>query len=712
MVKKLIIAEKRDAGQTIAEVIKNVWGESFRSEKGYMESEHYIVSWCAGHLVSLSTPEEYSPDLKKWSLDTLPIIPEKWRYSVLEPTKNQYFILKSLMDRDDVTGLVNASDAGREGELIFRLVYNKANCKKPVKRLWASTTAEEDLKKALLSMKPSSDYDSLYFAAMCRSVQDWIIGINATRKYTCEYNQKITIGRVQTPTLAMVVKRDLAIEGFQKNYFYEISFTDSKGTTFVSEKFETKQEAQKALNDCSGKNMTIKKVKVDTKKLNPPMLYSTTELQKDAGKIFGFSPKETLDCMQSLYDKHLQSYPRTDAVVLSTAQETDFTTILNTVIQGYSYPLIVSPNIKRLINDTAITDHPAVILTKEFTIHKRDRCSDAEKNILDLVANRMVIASASPYIYESTVLIAECNGVLFRSTGKKTVDEGWKTYQKKYVKQQSERPLAPYSQGEVLNITDISVVEKETEPPARFTTSTLLDAMEKAGKKEMEKDVERVGIGTSATRADVIDKLEKTGYIRISDKKQTIVSTEKGRALIAAVPTQLKEVDLTVEWENKMLEIRLSDTAKAKALSNQLIEDTKTFIRELINTFQVNESLKETGESSNTNIPSVGACPVCGSPVLKSKDGNRWYCSGYKEGCNFYILKTSDKGIYPTLEKSKVALDDKKVSRLLEKRKTTKLKLVSKAGKSFEAYLVLSEYSPKKYGLSFEFVTSEKKKKK
>lgn len=711
MRKKLIIAEKRDAGQTIASVINSAWKESFRQCSGYMESERYIVSWCKGHLIELAAPQTYDPALAKWTASSLPIIPKTYKYSVIEDSKAQYDILKGLMERDDVIELVNAADSGREGELIFRLVYNQAGCTKPVKRLWVSTTAADDIKAALVSMKSSAEYDSLYFAALCRSVQDWLIGINITRKYSCEYHEKLTVGRVQTPTLAMIVRRDQEVEGFAKTYYYKLSFTDAKGTVFVSGNFDTKEEAEKALKTCSGKPIVVKEQQIKRKKVTPPMLYSTTELQKDAGKLYGLSPKETLDIMQSLYDNHLESYPRTDAVVISSGQRSEFAALLNVVSSVYGWPVLNQPNIDRLVNDAGIEDHPAVTVTREFSAGKRASRPASELQVLDLVANRMMCAAAPDYVYDATRVCAECAGVLFEAKGLVTVSEGWRVYRKAVSKMQPDMPLPDYTSGEQLSLSDaggIAVQQKETAPPPRYTTSTLLDAMEKAGKKDMDKDVERAGLGTSATRADTIDRLVRTGYVTMNGKRNTLISTEKGRALIRVVPRELREVDLTVLWENKMLEIRRAPADKAKCMADDLIHDTERFVTGLVRDFKKDDSLAST-VGKQSGIPSVGVCPACGSPVVLSKNQDKWYCMGYKNGCAFQIWKHGERGVYPTLAASKVELTDKRVEKILKTGKSSKLKLTSKAGKQFEAYLTLSQYAPGRYGLAFEFADKKKK---
>lgn len=708
MAKKLIIAEKRDAGQTIANVVSNVWGEHFVAQKGYLESERYIVSWCAGHLVTLAQPDAYDPNLKKWSVDTLPIIPNQMQYTLIESTQGQYFILEKLFARKDVIGIVNAADAGREGELIFRLVYMYAKCKKPVKRLWASTTAAEDIKNALLSMKPGSEFDSLYLAALCRSIQDWLIGINATRKYSCEYGQKLTIGRVQTPTLAMVVNRDRAIEGFQKSYLYKLMFCDEKGTKFLTEAFESVDDANAALRKCSGKSIAVQDVKTQTKRVKPPMLYSTTELQKDTSKYFGMSPKETLDIMQKLYDQHLLSYPRTDATSISSAQEKEFHNFLKEIISWYQWPAPTTGNwnVSRLVDDKAITDHPALTITREFSPSKRNGCNDKEKAVLDLVVNRMVTCASGDYVYKATAVFAQCNGVVFESRGIETLDEGWRYYRKMIAPFAPDTVLPDYQKGETLIAkTPMHIEQIETKPPARFTPSTLLEAMEKAGKNDMDSDVERVGIGTSATRAEIIEKLVSTGYVEITGAKNTIRSTEKGRALIDVMPSSLRNVDMTVEWENKMLAIRTAPVEKAEILAEDLLNETKQFVKDLISNFTIDNSLKcATGSIQNNKKESVGNCPACGRPVYLSKAGTSWYCSGYKEGCTFSIWKDGQKGIYPLLKANKYALTNKRIQTILKNGKTSLVSLTSpKTGKQMKASIALQEYAPGKYTLGLEF---------
>lgn len=704
MGQKLIIAEKSDAAKTIAKVIHDTWGEEFSPKKGYLEGKRYVVSWCSGHLVELAMPEDYDENLKKWRAEDLPIIPRTWKHQVMKEEKaaNQFAVLQELMERPAITGLVNAADAGREGELIFRLVYMQVGCTKPVMRLWASTTAEEDIKDALLSMKPSENYDALYYAAACRSMQDWLVGINATRKYTCEYGKTLTVGRVQTPTLAMVVDRDNQIEGFQKTYFYKLVFTDAKGTTFTSGAYEKREDAEAAAAACTGKPFLISLAKTERKKAAPPLLYSTTELQKDAGKLYGFSPAETLALMQSLYDNHIQSYPRTDAIVISTAQRSFFLAALKTVSSVYNWPPVANPDVDRLIDDGKITDHPAVTVTKEFSAEKLPARTADELLVLRLVANRMLLCSAEDYEYDATKVIATCAGVNFEAKGIVTRKEGWRLYRGLLSSLQPDTPLPPYQNGETVNVEDaVAVVEKETAPPARYTASTLLEAMEKAGKKDMEDDVERTGIGTSATRAETIEKLIRTGYMEMTGKKNILVSTEKGRALIAVMPSSLRDVTMTVDWENRMLEIRKAPADVAKGMANNLMGETVAFVKSLISDFQIDAALK----ASTSNVDGkngVGKCPLCGKTVCEGKKS--WFCAGYKEGCQFSIWKEGEHGVYPTLHNSDVNITTAMVTKLLEKGKTNKITLKSlKTGANFEAYLVLNQYAPGKMGLAFEF---------
>lgn len=711
MGKYLIIAEKADAGRAIAAVIHDNWGEQFAERKGYLEGRRYIVSWCKGHLIELAMPEEYDEKYKVWRAQDYPFIPEKWKYKVSEGCEFQFDVLKRLMMLPEVTGIINAGDAGREGELIFRLVYNQVGCKKPVRRLWASTTAADDIKDALLHMKPGEEYDSLYYAAVSRSLQDYLIGINASRKYSCEYGAVLSIGRVQTACLNMVVERDRLIDGFQKRYYYRLVFTDSKGTVFMSAPYETKVDAEKAAASCSGKPVMVTACNTVRKSVEPPMLFSTTALQNDAGKIFGFTPKDTSDAMQVLYDKHVQSYPRTSAVVISDAQRGTYPSILNEAADAYGWPRLNSPRIDRIVDNKKIVDHPAVTLTREFHASKISQFSQQQQQILMLVANRMLVCSAPAYEYDATKVVAECSGIAFEAKGAVTVKEGWRVYRKQIAPMQPDSPLPAYQKGEMLSLSKgYEVVEKETAPPPRFTAATLVDAMEAAGKKEMEADVERTGIGTDATRGDIVEKLRQVGYIEFFGKKNTVKSTTKGQALIDAVPDSLKKVDLTVDWENRMLEIRKAETETAKRMSQEMLYETKDFVCSLIRQFALDPRLKASLPQRGAENGGVGKCPVCGKPVREGEKS--WFCTGYKEGCNFSIYKQGDKGIYPTLKHSGVSLTTKMVERLLEKGKTTRRKFTSqKSEKEFEAYIVLSEYQPGRFGLAFEFAKSKDKKK-
>ena len=449
-------------------------------------------------------------------------------------------------------------------------------------------------------------------------------------------------------------------------------------------------------------------VKTQTKRVKPPMLYSTTELQKDTSKYFGMSPKETLDIMQKLYDQHLLSYPRTDATSISSAQEKEFHNFLKEIISWYQWPAPTTGNwnVSRLVDDKAITDHPALTITREFSPSKRNGCSDKEKAVLDLVVNRMVTCASGDYVYKATAVFAQCNGVVFESRGIETLDEGWRYYRKMIAPFAPDTVLPDYQKGETLIAkTPMHIEQIETKPPARFTPSTLLEAMEKAGKNDMDSDVERVGIGTSATRAEIIEKLVSTGYVEITGAKNTIRSTEKGRALIDVMPSSLRNVDMTVEWENKMLAIRTAPVEKAEILAEDLLNETKQFVKDLISNFTIDNSLKSaTGSIQNNKKESVGNCPVCGRPVYLSKAGTSWYCSGYKEGCTFSIWKDGQKGIYPLLKANKYALTNKRIQTILKNGKTSLVSLTSpKTGKQMKASIALQEYAPGKYTLGLEF---------
>ena len=554
---KLVICEKPSVAQSIGKVL----GASKRCD-GYLEGGGYIVSWCVGHLVELAQPEAYGETYAKWRLEDLPILPEKWRYQVSPATKKQFQILKELMGREDVASIVEATDAGREGELIFRLVYDQCKCKKPFERLWISSMEDAAIREGFASLKPGTEYNALYEAALCRERADWIVGINATRLFSCKYGPTLNVGRVMTPTLAMVCGREAAISGFQSEPFYTVQLVP-EGFAANGERMKEKTEAEKIAEDCrSVGTATVKNVERKDRTEKPPALYDLTSLQRDANRQLGFTAKQTLDYTQSLYEKKLVTYPRTDSRYLTEDMAGMLSGLVGMVQKKRNIvPDAPAPvNAAQVINGKKVTDHHAIIPTKTLESADLAALPSGELAVLDLIALRLVCAVGDPCRYSETAVTLECAGHQFTSKGKTVTDPGWRAYVTAADEEKSgddAHPIPALSEDAKLPLAKVELKEGKTTPPKRFTEDTLLQSMESAGAEEMPEDVERKGIGTPATRAAIIEKLVQKGFVeRKGDKKaKALVPTDKGRALAAVVPEQIQSPSMTAEWEEKLLGI-------------------------------------------------------------------------------------------------------------------------------------------------------------
>jgi len=565
MRKTLIISEKPSVARDIAKVIIN--GHS-SSKDGYIEGEKHIITWAIGHLVTLWEPEEYDEKYKKWSMETLPIIPGEFMLKSVSKTKKQFGIVKKLMNSKEVEDIVCATDSGREGELIFRYIYQLANCKKTFKRLWISSMTEEAIKKGFEELKDGSEYDNLYQSARCRSEADWLIGMNGTRAYTIKSNEIFSIGRVQTPTLAMIVNREMQIKGFDSLDYWEVKSTyeDFQGTWIDtkenSSKISSEKEAEAIGKKVEGTTGEVIDVKKEKKTLATPLLYDLTELQRDGNKYFGYTAKETLDIAQSLYEKHkLITYPRTDSRYLSEDMKDIVKETLNKLsISPYDkYISKIINNIKftsRIINNKKITDHHACIPTPKTP--NVQKLGIKEKNIYNLVVKRLIAAFFPIHQYETTTILVESEKETFLSKGNVVLDWGWKLLyvndDKKKKQKDEDQQLPNIDKGEKVIFKDTEVLKKQTKPPKQYTESTLLSAMENAGRlvedEELKEQLKDNGIGTPATRAAIIERLIQVGYIK--REKKSLVPTEKGIAIINIIPEQLKSAELTGKWEKAL----------------------------------------------------------------------------------------------------------------------------------------------------------------
>ena len=515
---ELVITEKPSVAQSIAQVI----GATQRCD-GYLKGGGYIVSWCVGHLVELATPEAYDEAFKHWSYNTLPILPDGWKYVIKKDTKAQFKVLKNLMKDGDVTAIVCATDAGREGELIFRLVYEQAGCSKPIKRLWISSMEESAIRDGFNHLKPGAEYDNLYASALCRQQADWLVGLNGTRLFTVLYKSKVLkVGRVQTPTLAMLVEREAAIQNFKKTPFYTVHLAGGS-VDAVSERYPDKGKAEEQAARCNGKDAIVKTVTAEDKQTAAPKLYDLTTLQRDANRIFSFTAKQTLDHTQSLYEKKLCTYPRTDSQYLSDDMEDTARKVLSLVgcVLPFEMNWTGEADYKRIMNSRKVTDHHAIIPTVEIEKADKAGLSDGEKKILMLLAHRLLCATGNAHKYRSVKAEIICEKDTFTASGTTVLDEGWKQYDRAFKayfkakddKEEEEKALPELSEGMALPGVEAKVTEGFSQPPKHFTEDSLLSAMERAGAEDMGDDVERKGLGTPATRADIIEKLVHDGFV-------------------------------------------------------------------------------------------------------------------------------------------------------------------------------------------------------
>ena len=668
---ELVIAEKPSVAQSIAAVL----GATQRKD-GYLEGNDYLVSWCVGHLVELVQPESYEEAWKKWSYDNLPIIPQEWQHEVKSDTKAQYQILKKLMHDDRVDAVVCATDAGREGELIFRLTYNMAGCRKPMKRLWISSMEESAIRDGFHNLRPGSDYDNLYKSALCRQEADWLVGINGTRLFTVLYGGKaLKVGRVQTPTLAMLVDRESKIMNFKKEAYY-VAHILGNGLDAVSEHIRDKAEAEKIAEACANGQALVTAVVKEEKWIAPPKLYDLTTLQRDANRLFGFTAKQTLEYTQSLYEKKLVTYPRTDSQYLSDDMEGTARNVIEAIFNSllFEQNIMFNPDVKKVLNSKKVTDHHAIIPTMEIVKQDLKAIPESEMKILSLCANRLLCATAEKHIYNSTKAELTCNGMVFKVSGKEIWKNGWKdfedffknSYKTSEDKKDSDdaKKLPELTEGMTITVEDTRVSEHFTQPPKHFTEDSLLSAMERAGSEDMDDDVERKGLGTPATRADIIEKLVKDGFVK-REKKQ-MIPTEDGMKLITVLPDVVKSPKLTADWENELTQV-----SKGEVSAGQFMAGIKAMVSDLVKTYHsVSDEQKNMFGAGNTQEV-FGTCPKCGGDVVKGKFGA--YC---KNKCGMSVSRALG-----------VQLSDAQVKNLLAGKKILVKGLKGKKG-NYDAYLI------------------------
>lgn len=680
MSKFLVIAEKPSVAQSYA---KNL--SAYKREDGYLEGESCIVSWCLGHLAEYAQPEEYDPKYEKWQFDDLPILPEVWKLKVSKDKKKQFEVIKTLMNRSDVEYLVNGCDAGREGELIFQRVYDLAGCRKPVKRLWISSMEDAAIQKGFQTMKSEEEYKNLCMAAVCRAQADWLIGMNGTRAYTTRYFKRLVVGRVQTPTLAMLAERQERIENFQKEAFYKVALTDGK-LTVVSENIANEEAADLLAALCNGSTAVVTQMKKERKKSFPPKLYDLTSLQREANRYFGYTAKRTLDMLQELYEEKLVTYPRTDSQFVTEDMKDSVEELVGkmpVLLPFVDYGQLGN-GVKRVINNAKVSDHHAILPTKEAVEKGISDLPSDKKNLMMLVCQQLVQATGEEYLYEQTDITVKCQEHDFKARGKIPVQMGFKEVEKAFkqlcvkagpVEEKEKETSIPagYEEGMRLFPVKAEKTTHYTSPPKPFNEDTLLAAMETAGNKEFDSETEKKGLGTPATRASIIEKLVSSGYAQRKGK-QILPSTE-GKELVKVMPEYLKSAVMTAEWENQLLLME-----KGEITDTQFMGEITSLVRKILEVCR--EIPEEERRRFQMEREVIGKCPVCGCDVFEGKQN--FYCSNRQ--CDFALWK--ENRFLGSMEKN---LDKKMARELLDKACTHVKGLYSKKkDMKFDADLLLT----------------------
>ena len=691
----LLVAEKPSTAGAIAAVLGK-----FTRKDGYLEGDGWLAGWCLGHLVEDAPAKAYDERFAKWKREDLPIIPEEWKYQVLSSTVKQYNILTNLMNAWQVSEIWNCCDSGREGELIFRLVYNQCGCGKPVRRLWISSMEESAIRKGLDNLRDGAEYDCLYQAAVCRSHADWLVGINATRLFSLVYpGGTLNVGRVMTPTLALIAGRENSITDFQKEKFYTVEL-ELPGLKAVSERFSSRRDAEKLRVACQESKAVVRTVKHQEKRENPPKLYDLTTLQRDANRLLGYTAKQTLDFLQSLYEKKLMTYPRTDSRYLTEDMSENLPGLCEKTV--YILPLLagktIPVNAGQVIDSSRVGDHHALIPTAEIEKVKLRELSEGERLILRMVTVRLLCAVGEPCEYIETTVSLECGGASFSAKGRTVTAEGWKATEKMFMDtlkrgektEESVQSLPPLTEGEIIEKVSAKVKEGTTKPPARFTEDTLLSAMERAGAEDFAgiENPERAGLGTPATRAGMIEKLIRTEFVRRKDRQ--LIPTEKGMNLIKILPEQLKSAKLTAEWEEKLKQVEYGNLNPDVFLSG-----IASMLTELVHNFDNVTS----NQSVVSRRPVVGICPRCGRNVVEGKKS--FFCEGHYEQppCGFALWKNNRFFVSKGKEITKRVAE-----KLLKDGRIHMTKLHSdKKGTDYDATIIMEDTGGKYVSFRLEF---------
>lgn len=673
---QLVIAEKPSVARSIAAVIG-----ATEKQTGYWQGGGYLVSWCIGHLVSFAEAGQYDEKYCKWKYEDLPILPQPWQFIVPDEKKQQFEVLRALLNRPDVDSVTAATDAGREGELIFRFVYQMAGCTKPVKRLWVSSMEDAAIREGFANLRPDSDYDALYQSALCRAKADWLVSINATRLFSVLYHKTLTVGRVQTPTLKMLVDRDAKILRFQKEKYYTVGI--HSGSLKADSGCIADAETANSLKEkCTSAVAVCTSVKREKKTEQPPKLYDLTTLQREANRLFGFTAKQTLDYAQQLYEKKLLTYPRTDSQYLTedmgqTAQHlvSDLLGLL-----PFAQGLGLTPEVGRILNSKKVSDHHAIIPTSEFVKQGFTGLAESESKLMNLVCSKLLCAVAAPHEYETVTAVFSCAGNEFTAKGKTVLVPGWKEIDQRFrsnLKADTEEEvlntLPEPAEGQSFSVM-ANVSEHFTSPPKAYTEDTLLSAMERAGAEDMPEEAERKGLGTPATRAAILEKLVQMGFVQRKGKQ--LVPTKDGINLAVVLPESLTSPALTAEWENRLTEI-----AKGSADPDEFMAEIEAQVRQLVKTYSCISADKQNLFQSERVI--IGKCPRCGENVYEGK--KNFYCGN--RSCQFVMWK-NDR----FFEQRKKAFTPKIAAALLKNGKAKVKGLYSeKTGKTYDATVLLAD---------------------
>ena len=684
---QLVVSEKPSVGAAYAKVL----GATNRQD-GYWEGNGYLVSWCVGHLVELAPPNVYDAKYVKWSIADLPILPEKWQYLVSASTQKQFGILKKLMNRPDVDSVTAATDAGREGELIFRLVYQQTGCKKPVFRLWLSSMEESAIREGFANLKPSTEYDALYNAALCRERADWIVGINASRLFSCLYGWPLAVGRVMTPVLAMTVVREAEITAFTPEKFYTVALAFAGGGTASSRRFSQKADAEALLTSCRKEACAVvqdaeRKEKSDS----PPQLYDLTALQRDANRLLGFTAQQTLDYAQSLYEKRLITYPRTDSRFLTEDMAASLPGLVTDTVKAFAVEEPFPIHVQQVVNGSKVTDHHALLPTKSMANADLAALPAGERNVLRLIAARLLCAVGEPHRYAETTLTTICAEEEFSTKGKVVLSEGWKTVERKMLgellgKQKEAVVLPDVKEQSQCSVAGAELKEGQTSPPKHFTEDTLLHAMETTSADSMPEGVERQGIGTPATRAATIEKLVQKGFLERKGNKKTkvLLPTDKGKALITVMPEEIQSPEMTADWETKLLQIE-----RGEMEPSEFMTEINTMITELVKNTE-----RKKGVNALMKNKIIGICPNCGANVVEREKG--WFCENRE--CRFVLWK--DNAFFKRLGKQ---LDAHVADKLLRDGRVRLKDCKSAKGKNYNATVLLSCEADGRSKFSLEF---------